>query len=96
MTSAGKTSSEWKEEYAAIRGQCLDCTDAFERLGIRHPPADGDFHTLAGFALWRLGRIPEVGEAFEWENWRFEVSRMDSRRIAQIAVRRLDDHPAGD
>ena len=74
----------------------MAATDAFERLGIRHPPADGDFHTLAGFALWRLGRIPEVGEAFEWENWRFEVSRMDSRRIAQIAARRLDDHPAGD
>jgi putative hemolysin len=74
----------------------MPATDAFERLGIRHPAEDEDFHTLAGFALWRLGRIPEEGETFDWENWRFTVDRMEARRIAQLTARRLDDHPAGD
>jgi CBS domain containing-hemolysin-like protein len=74
----------------------MGATDAFERLGIRHPPEDGDFHTLAGFALWRLGRIPEVGDSFDWENWRFEITRMEARRIAQLVARRMDDHPSGD
>jgi putative hemolysin len=29
--------------------------DAFERLGLRTQPAESDLHTIAGFALRRLG-----------------------------------------
>jgi CBS domain containing-hemolysin-like protein len=74
----------------------MPAADAFERLRIRSRPEDGDFHTLAGFALSRLGRIPEAGDSFEWEGWRFEVAEMDARRIARLTAKPLDDHPAGD
>jgi len=45
---------------------------------------DGDYETIAGFALDQLQRIPEVGASFEWERWTFEVIEMDRWRIAKL------------
>lgn len=44
------------------------------------------FHTLAGFALSRLGHIPNAGESFEWNGLRFEIMDMDRSRIDKILV----------
>ena len=64
--------------------------EAFDRLGLRDLPAGGDFHTIAGFVLHELGRIPNVGDAVEWRNWRFEVVDMDGRRVDKLLVARTD------
>ena len=61
--------------------------DAFNRLDLRARPGDR-FHTVAGFALSELGRLPEVGEHFDYEGWRFEIIDMDGRRIDKILARR--------
>ncbi|MGH6865482.1 MAG: hemolysin family protein [Methyloceanibacter sp.] len=61
----------------------LSAQDAFDRLGFRARP-EGDFHTVAGFALSALGHLPEVGEHFEYQNWRFEIVDLDGRRIDKI------------
>ncbi|WP_300781081.1 hemolysin family protein [Enhydrobacter sp.] len=66
--------------------------DAFERLGLRMPEPDGGYHTIAGFALMRLGHLPEVGETFDHEGWRFEIVDLDGRRIDKLMARRT---PAG-
>jgi CBS domain containing-hemolysin-like protein len=60
--------------------------DAFDRLRISERPKPGDFHTLAGLALHRLGRIPAIGEHFTWEGWRFEIAAMSGRRIEKLLV----------
>ncbi|MER8569693.1 hemolysin family protein [Mesorhizobium sp. M0924] len=62
--------------------------DAFARLGFRSGSAEGDFHTIAGFALSRLGHLPEAGEHFDYEGWRFEILDMDGRRIDKLLARR--------
>jgi magnesium and cobalt exporter, CNNM family len=36
--------------------------DAFDRLGFPLRSGDGDFHTIAGFALSQLGHLPQVHE----------------------------------
>ena len=46
----------------------------------------GDFETLGGFLMASLGRIPEVGDAFVWDNRSFEVVDMDGRRIDRVLV----------
>jgi putative hemolysin len=56
-------------------------------LGIKLPE-DGDFHTVAGFVLDRLRRIPITGEQFDWEGWRFEVLDMDRRRVDKVLASR--------
>ncbi|MEI7591833.1 MAG: hemolysin family protein [Actinomycetes bacterium] len=60
-----------------------------ERTGF-HPP-DGDYETLAGFVLDRLGRIPEVGEKCAFGQWTLEVVAMDGLRVATVRIG-IDDH----
>ena len=45
---------------------------------------DGDYDTLAGFVLDRLGRVPEPGDGFEIDGWRLEVTAMDRHRVAFV------------
>jgi Transporter associated domain len=45
--------------------------------GIRDLP-DRDLHAIAGFALLEVVRLPEVGEAFRYDGWRFEIADMRS------------------
>jgi putative hemolysin len=63
-----------------------------EAVGIRAllPEEESDsYHTLGGFAMMRLGRVPRVGDAFTWESYRVEVVDMDGNRVDKVLVTRL-------
>ena len=50
-------------------------------------PLQGEADTLAGLVLEIEGRIPEVGFSFNVENFNFEITGADSRKIIQIKVK---------
>ena len=56
-----------------------------ERLGLTLPE-DRDYATVAGFVLETLKHIPETGERFDAQGWRFEVVDMDGRKIDKLLV----------
>jgi putative hemolysin len=58
-----------------------------ERLLILLSP-ERAYHTAAGFVLDHLGRIPQAGEVFDAQGWRFEIVDMDGRRIDKILASR--------
>lgn len=61
--------------------------DEVEALtGLKGMRGEGDFQTIAGFMLDRLGRIPATGDHFMWEGARFEVVSMDGRRVDKVVV----------
>jgi putative hemolysin len=62
--------------------------DEFADRFALHGRQDG-FHTVAGFVLHRLGRLPEAGESFRYEDLRIEVVDMDGRRVDRVLVQRL-------
>lgn len=47
------------------------------------------FDTLGGFALYILKDIPQTGETFVWQAYRFEIIDMDKSRIDKILVHKL-------
>jgi CBS domain containing-hemolysin-like protein len=49
-------------------------------------PQDEGFETLAGFLLSRLQKMPQGGEAFDYEGRRFVVEKMDGHRIATVRI----------
>ncbi len=49
--------------------------------------------TVNGFVLDNLAKVPEVGDAFEYENFSFEVISVDGRRAQEV---KLTIHPAED
>lgn len=50
----------------------------------------GEYHTLAGFILKRLGRIPSAANYFVWKTFYFEVMDMDGNRVDKVLVRRYE------
>jgi putative hemolysin len=53
----------------------------------------GAYHTIGGFVMARLGRVPRVADHFEWGGMRFEVVDMDGRRIDKVLVGRVTSAP---
>lgn len=58
------------------------------RCEIETLPEDeeGAYHTIGGFVMTRLGRVPKTADAFEWGGLRFEVMDMDGRRVDKVLV----------
>ena len=65
----------------------LAISDINEELDLKIP--EGDYQTLAGFILDRLGRIPEEGDVMEYGDLRFTIKVMERVRIEEVELRRL-------
>jgi putative hemolysin len=63
-----------------------------DQLGI-NLPEDRDYSTVAGFALSVLKHLPETGETFRHDSWRFEVVDMDGRKIDKLLASRPRKKP---
>lgn len=55
-------------------------------LNVKNMQGDGDFHTLAGFVIDKLGHLPTTGNTLVWEDIRFEVVAMEGRRIDKVQI----------
>ena len=58
-----------------------------DRLGVNMPQGR-DYSTVAGFALSVLKRLPQTGETFSYDGWKFEVVDMDGRKIDKLLASR--------
>jgi putative hemolysin len=56
--------------------------------GLAQLPGDetGDFHTLGGFVMARINRIPSVGDHVLVDGFHFEVVNMDGRRVDRVLI----------
>lgn len=54
-------------------------------------PQEDDAHTIAGFVILLAGKIPELGEKFEYENVSFEIVGKVRNQITSLRVRVPDD-----
>jgi putative hemolysin len=52
-------------------------------FGLEH---DVRYHTLAGFVMHVLERVPREADHFDWQGYRFEVIDMDGKRIDKLLV----------
>jgi putative hemolysin len=62
----------------------MNLEDFAEECGIELP--DGPYETVAGFAVARLGRLPELGDKVTEGGHVIEVTELDGRRIARVKV----------
>lgn len=79
-----------EEEYETIGRDTfrieggMSVEEVNEELGIALP--DGDFETIAGFVLDRLGQIPVEGQQFDYRNLKLEVTKIKDLKIEAIKV----------
>jgi putative hemolysin len=88
----------WLLDGALTIGAFLELVDR----GEWSEELTGGFHTLGGFAMHRLGRIPRAGERFRCDGLSFEIVDMDGNRVDKLLVQRAPDegmsghdHPPG-
>lgn len=65
-----------------------------DHLNIRSLPFEdlGNFHTVGGFVLTSMGRIPHKAEQFKYAGWNFEVVDIDGNRVDQVlAIKCTED-----
>ena len=60
--------------------------EANEELELDLP--GGDYETVAGFILSHLGRIPNQGEQFKYQNLKFVITEMRGMKISKVIVTR--------
>jgi len=63
--------------------------EANDELGLELPL--GDYETVAGFILSRLGRIPRQGEQLKYRNLKFVITEMRGVKIEKVMVTREKD-----
>lgn len=50
------------------------------------PEQEGNYHTVGGFMMTTLRRIPTSGEHFDWNGFEFEVMDMDGTRVDKVMI----------
>lgn len=57
-----------------------------QQLGRSDLTSAGDYHTVAGFVLARLGRIPRAGDTLSWHDLKIDIVDMDGSRIDKLII----------
>ena len=77
-----------REDGSWLLDGMLPVEDLFELFGIKELPEDrrGNYHTMGGFVITHLGRIPTAADKFECKGYCFEVMDMDGNRVDKVLV----------
>ena len=88
LVEAGASPIVRRDDGSWLIDGALAVDDLRELLGGGQLPreADEDYHTAAGMLIAQFGRIPQVGEHFDWRTYRFEVVDLDGARVDKILV----------
>jgi CBS domain containing-hemolysin-like protein len=58
--------------------------DQLERLGVVLPA--GEYETVGGLVMHRLGRLPAQGDALSVDGWTIEVRSVEGRRVREVLI----------
>ena len=70
----------------------LNLDDFEDETGIELP--EGPYETVAGYLMAELGRIPQEGDAVEYDGHRIVVLAVDGRRVSRVRVTAAEPAPA--
>jgi len=58
------------------------------------PEEEQDYYqTMGGFVTSLFGYIPKKGETVEWDDFTFEISRLDKYRVDKIICTQKEEEP---
>ena len=95
----GEEDAAPEEEYEHIGENtfqveaAMSIDEANDELDLSLP--DGEFDTVAGFILDKLGHIPQEGETLDYEDLKIEVIEMRNLKIETIKITRINAFESG-
>ena len=76
-----------REDGTFLVDGMLGLDEVRQLLGVSELPGeDPDFHTLGGYLMARLNRVPMVAARVTADGWRFEIVEMDGRRVDRVLI----------
>jgi putative hemolysin len=76
-----------REDGTLLVDGMLGLDELKQLLGVAHLPGeDPDFHTLGGYLMARLNRVPMAADRVAADRWRFEIVEMDGRRVDRVLI----------
>ena len=80
-----------REDGSWLLDGMLSVEEFFELFHLKELTGEqrGNYHTLGGFVIMQLGRIPSSADHFEWSGLRFEVMDMDGNRVDKVLVMKI-------
>lgn len=77
-----------REDGSWLVDGMLSVEEFFELFDIEELLGEhrGNYHTVGGFVVTQLGRIPKATDCFEWRDMRLEVMDMDGNRVDKVLV----------
>ena len=80
------------DENTVITSGRIEIDELAEEIGLVLP--EGDYETVAGYLLDRLGTIPKTRDEFEIDEFRFVVLQASANRVDLVRIHRLPlSHP---
>jgi len=79
-----------REDGSWLLDGSMPVDEMAERIGFTLPDTR-DYHTVAGFMLAKLQRLPEAADRIVLQGWCFEVVDMDGRRIDKVLAWRVPE-----
>jgi putative hemolysin len=85
-----------REDGSWLLDGMLQVEEFFELFEMAELPEDqrGNYHTMGGFVITQMGRIPSAADHFEWNGLRVEVVDMDGNRVDKVLVMQKPEPPA--
>ncbi|MCS7228401.1 MAG: hemolysin family protein [Candidatus Kryptonium sp.] len=69
----------------------LTIEEVNELLGINLETTKSDYDTIGGFILDITGKIPKEKDVINYENLRFTIEKVESRRIKKVRIQKLKE-----
>ncbi len=78
--------SERAEDGSWLLDGAVDVRRVSYLLDIDLVDEDDRYSTVAGYILWRLNRLPEIGERVSGDGFEFEIVSCSDRNIEKVRV----------
>ncbi len=87
LDDEGEPAATQREDGSWLLDGMMSVDELQMLLDLDELPGDSDdYDTLGGLFMVQMGRIPKVGDKFEWHNLRFEVVDMDGHRVDKVLI----------
>ncbi len=82
------------DDRTVIASGRIEVDELREETGLELP--EGDYETIAGYLLERLGTIPALRDEFEVDGFRFTILQASANRVELVRITRSDSTPSED
>jgi putative hemolysin len=87
LDEQGEPAATHREDGSWLLDGMMSVDELQMLLDLDELPEDADdYDTVGGLFMAQMGRIPMVGDKFEWSDLRFEVVDMDGHRVDRVLI----------